>query len=363
MTSTTYPESAKDWKGQFIKHLLYALAENADIKLGIWAPPGEIPPSVDYCATEMEKIWLKNLSRQGGIAHVLRNNKLQGIIQASLLLKIMRQAYKRNSTVDIIHANWLQSILALPRTKSPVVTSVLGTDFALLKLPGMTKAIRSKLRDRKVIITPNAEWMTPVLENHFGDLAGIKTIPFGVDNVWFNVDSHENLETPRKWLVVLRVTAKKIGPLFEWGESIFRGSDELHLLGPMQENLNIPSWVKYHGPTNPNELANTWFPQAFGFITLSEHDEGRPQVLLEAMAAGLPIIASSISAHKNLFDHKHTGWLVDSKESLIKGIHWLQQEPNRKTVVASAKNWVITNVGTWRDCANRYIDIYHSLLD
>jgi glycosyltransferase involved in cell wall biosynthesis len=363
MTSTSYPETASDWKGQFIRHLVYALANNDQMKLSIWAPPGELPPSVEYSATDSEKKWLQNLAKQGGIAHVLRKNRFQGMIQAGLLLNKMRHAYLKNFSPDIIHANWLQSVLALPKTRCPVVASVLGTDFALLKLPGMVKAIRSKLRNRKAVITPNAEWMVTDLESHFGDLAGVKAIPFGVDDVWFNIDSTVNFDAPRKWLVVLRITAKKIGPLFEWGETIFRDSDELHLLGPMQENLKIPSWVKYHGATNPSELASQWFPKAFGMITLRHHDEGRPQVLLEAMAAGLPILASNISAHSNLINHAKTGWLVDSRESFLEGIEWLQCDSNRKAVAAQANNYVRTHLGTWHDCANRYIEIYRSLLD
>ena len=97
-------------------------------------------------------------------------------------------------------------------------------------------------------------------------------------------------------------------------------------------------------------------------ITLSQHDEGRPQVLLEAMAAGLPIIASDISAHKNLIQHQHTGWIANSYDSFRQGMEWLSIPDNSASVGIAAKNWVKENVGTWRDCAAKYIQLYNSLL-
>jgi hypothetical protein len=97
MTSTSYPETPSDWKAQFIRHLVYALAESGEVTLSLWAPPGVLPPSVNNCATESEKHWLDCLAKRGGIAHVLRKNKLQGIISAGLLLHKMKRAYSSHS--------------------------------------------------------------------------------------------------------------------------------------------------------------------------------------------------------------------------------------------------------------------------
>jgi len=50
----------------------------------------------------------------------------------------------------------------------------------------------------------------------------------------------------------------------------------------------------YHGPVSPDNLWGKWFPLCSGLITLSHHDEGKPQVMIEAMVAGLPVIASDM---------------------------------------------------------------------
>ena len=125
------------------------------------------------------------------------------------------------------------------------------------------------------------------------------------------------------WLMVSRVTKGKLGHLLEWGEGLFGQNRKLHLLGPMQEAIELPDWVEYHGPTNPEALAAEWFPKVCGLITLSSHDEGRPQVMIEAMAAGLPVLASDLPAHRDLLVDGRAGSLLRSPEELARMLNFL----------------------------------------
>ena len=125
--------------------------------------------------------------------------------------------------------------------------------------------------------------------------------------------------------------------------------------------MTIPTWVHYHGPTNPAELHDKWFPEATGLITLSDHDEGRPQVMLEAMAAKLPIIASDIAAHRNMIAHRQTGWITQTREDFQEGLGWLTNSHNNMTTGLAASEWARKHVGTWDDCAERYLAAYEKL--
>src|SRR3546814_10537444 len=80
----------------------------------------------------------------------------------------------------------------------------------------------------------------------------------------------------------------------------------------MEEEVELPGWVHYHGPASPRLLADEVFPAARGLITLSQHAEGRPQVLLEAMAASLPIVASAMPAHASIVAPGETGLICHS---------------------------------------------------
>lgn len=361
MTSTSYPRNAQDWRGVFIRHLVTALSSQVDLKL--WAPPGKLSPQVSYVCSPQEARWLDTLMEQGGIAHILRKGTLARLTTPMHLLWMLRKVYRRHPQVDLFHINWLQNALPLKGMKHPALISVLGSDLGLLKLPLMTKLLRQVFRQRACLLAPNAEWMVSELEYHFGEVAQILPISFGIEAPWYELKRHWQEHQPKIWVVVSRLTKKKIGPLFEWGQEIFQqGEHELHLFGPQQEALEVPAWIHYHGATYPQELREQWFPRAAGLITLSQHDEGRPQVLLEAMAAGLPILASKLPAHNHLLTHQQTGWLAGSQDQFETGITWLSNDQQNERVSEASRNWVKQHIGTWEDCAQRYLRAYQMLL-
>jgi len=362
MTSTSYPENLQDWRGRFIANMAGALARRDDISLSLWAPPGDLPAGVAAASTPADAAWLAHLSQRGGIAHLLRTRKLLAMGTILSLIARLGRAYRKHSP-DVAHVNWLQNALPLWGTSTPAVITVLGTDFGLLRLPGMRSLLRALLRQRRAILAPNAEWMRPFLQQAFGDVAEVRTIAFGVDDPWFElVRQPLTVEGPRHWLAVTRLTKNKIGDLFEWGDGLFGTGRQLHLFGPMQEQISLPSWVQYHGPTHPADLLERWFPIACGLITLSRHDEGRPQVMLEAMAAGLPVLASDLPAHRDIVQHRATGWLAETPQDLATGLAWLNDAANNRHTGQAARRWIKDRVGTWDDCAGRYAAAYQELL-
>ena len=362
MCSTSYPETSQDWRGRFIANLAVALAQRDDLTLSLWAPPGDLPANVSSATTPADARWLQRLAHQGGIAHLLRSRRILAARAVLTLLARLGHAYRRQP-IDVAHVNWLQNALPLWGSSTPALITVLGSDFGLLRLPGMKSLLRAVLRQRRAILAPNADWMQPALEQAFGDLAEIRPIAFGVDDPWFDVVRIPPPDGTRHWLAVTRLTKNKIGDLFNWGDGLFGEQRQLHLFGPMQEQVDLPDWVIYHGSTHPAELLKTWFPQACGLITLSRHDEGRPQVILEAMAAGLPVLASDLPAHRDMVIHRQTGYLASTRDKLCEGLNWLGEPEHNQQTGQAARQWVRNSIGTWDDCAGRYAAAYRSLLE
>ena len=358
--ATSYPRSTDDWQGLFIQRLVDALAARDSLQASLWAPPGPLAAGVTWAGTESDADFLTALAGGGGIAHQLRQQKIRGGLRALELLRRLRALYRR-SDHDLIHVHWLQNALPLLGLDRRVVVSVLGTDFAMLKLPGMVTALRRVFASNRCVLTPNAPWMAPELERHFGDIASVVPVNFGIDDVWYSLEQ-ETPENRQDWLCVSRVTEGKIGDLFDWGEDVFHDDRRLTLVGPNQGGLTIPGWVNYQGSATPQDIASAWFPRATGLVSLSRHAEGRPQVMLEAMAAGLPIVASSLPAHQATIIDGETGCLVDSRAAFAAAMKRLDDPGLRLELGARAREKARHDFGLWSDCAHRFEQVYRSLL-
>jgi len=359
LATTSYPLDSADWKARFIYDLAAAIDRTGEVQVQLWGPPGHLPGDVSSANSRGDTAWLHQMAGEGGIAHLLRTRPATGLIQARGILARLREACARNRA-DIYHVNWLQLALGLPDDGRPLYVAVLGSDFGLLRLPGMGRLLRRKFSTRPTVLAPNAGWMQARLTELFGDVAEIRPNPFGVAPAWFDV--RRQIGEPREWLVVTRITRKKLGDLLRWGKGLFGRHRRLRLLGPMQENITLPAWIEYGGPTNPDSLRQQWFPGAAGLLTLSRHDEGRPQVMIEAMAAGLPVIASRIPAHADLIRHGETGWLVDSRDELAEALREAETPSAAAEITARARSRIRETIGTWDDYARRCLTAYTSLL-
>ena len=362
MVSTSFPGSARDWRGRFIYDMAAHVGAQSGVNLSLWAPPGELPPAVSSATSAGESEWLKRMLSRGGVAHLLRRRPVAGIRTAARLIAHQRHAYRREPA-DVMHINWLQNALALWKLPTPAVITVLGSDLGFLRLPGLRRALRAVFSTRRAILAPNAEWMVQPLRDQFADVADISPVPFGVGAEWFEISREPSFAEPAEWIVVSRVTRDKIGNLLAWGDGLFNDARLLHLFGPMQERMELPHWVRYHGATHPTALQSTWFPKATGFITLSRHDEGRPQVMLEAMAAGVPVVASDLAAHRDFVRTDDTGFIVRNADEFTDALRRLEDPAENQRVGAEARAWVQNGVGTWDDCARRYVVLYRQLVE
>lgn len=357
MVSTSFPGSAQDWRGRFIYDMAAHVGAHRGVNLSLWAPPGDLPPEVSCAASASESQWLRRMLSRGGVAHLLRRRPLAGTLTAVRLIAHERRAYRREPA-DVMHINWLQNALALWRLPTPTVITVLGSDLGFLRLPGLRRSLRAVLSKRRAILAPNAEWMVRPLRDQFADVAEICPVPFGVGAEWFEISREPSFAEPAEWVAVSRVTRHKIGNLLAWGDGLFNASRRLHLFGPMQERMALPHWVHYHGATDPFALRTTWFPRAVGLITLSRHDEGRPQVMLEAMAAGVPVVASDLAAHRDFVRSDETGFIVRSRDEFSAALCRLENPAENRRVGGVARAWIRDEIGTWEHCASRYVALY-----
>jgi glycosyltransferase involved in cell wall biosynthesis len=157
-----------------------------------------------------------------------------------------------------------------------------------------------------------------------------------------------NLE-PRKQLDVLFRALHQIKPRVPAAQLVIVGSGEsagaLDQTQPLQKlsvELGLQSVLRFVGRVSEEALLQ-WYAAADVFV-LPSSSEAQGIVALEAMACGLPVVASAVGGLLGTLDDGHTGYLVPSGgvgplADRIAGL--LEDEPRRTSVGVAARERVV----------------------
>ena len=123
--------------------------------------------------------------------------------------------------------------------------------------------------------------------------------------------------------------------------------------------LDIEQYVHFLGHV-PHEKIQDQLHNADAFI-LASYSEGRPNVVIEAMGAALPIVASRISGNLELIQHGHNGLLFinDDNDDLCRQIMKLAESIGiRERLGTSARKKIFDDNISWQRTANEYFHIF-----
>jgi len=123
------------------------------------------------------------------------------------------------------------------------------------------------------------------------------------------------------------------------------------------------TWCEYGGMISRAELREE-FRQA-DIVALPTNEDNCPMVVLEAQAAGLPVMASNVGGVPDLVEDGVTGLLTDpaSPESMSKAIERLLTDPELvATLVKNGRRQAIEKFHP-RVIAQRHLQIYREILD
>lgn len=97
-----------------------------------------------------------------------------------------------------------------------------------------------------------------------------------------------------------------------YGTLIIGGGPEVSAL---KAQAGVSPNITFMGEVRPGEVRK-YLLQGFALVLPSVHGEGLPNVLLEAMAVGLPVIATRTAGIPDVVDHGRTGFLIPPADSL-----------------------------------------------
>lgn len=80
-------------------------------------------------------------------------------------------------------------------------------------------------------------------------------------------------------------------------------------------------------------------------MILPSFSEGFPNILLEGMSCGLPVIGTRVGGIPEMIDHEENGLLIDpgSKKEIKKALSYLRDEEERKRLGKNAREKVLSN--------------------
>ena len=144
---------------------------------------------------------------------------------------------------------------------------------------------------------------------------------------------------------------------------IVGGGPELEPLRAQAASLGVSSCFTFAGTVPATEMPKH-FSEADVFV-LSSRSEGRPNVVVEALAGGLPVISTDLEGVQGMVRDGDTGWLVavDDADALALALDQaitdraeLQRRGDR------ARAFARNQIGTWSDTARCYQALFQTVL-
>ncbi len=134
----------------------------------------------------------------------------------------------------------------------------------------------------------------------------------------------------------------------------------LEALAEKQDVANLVTFIGFvaHGDV-PDQLNNTSVYVGPSITTKTGYKEGFGLVFIEAMAAGLPVIASRSGGITDIVKHMETGLLVEEKDSEQIAKYILQLSKNnslREQLIKNGKE--LAKNYSWQNIASQYSELY-----
>ena len=125
----------------------------------------------------------------------------------------------------------------------------------------------------------------------------------------------------------------------------------------------FPYPVYSMGYVDDEHLMASIYNSCNAFVIPSLQDN-LPNTIVEAMASGVPCIATKVGGIPQMINHKENGYLAEPKdaEDIKRGLEWLFGESDYQQVCQNARSFA-TREYSEQSVAMRYIEIYNDLLN
>lgn len=386
VVTTSYPIEAGDVSGIFVYRLVKHLSAGIDTTV-ITPASDKVTVTGRTHSRHAVKIfryaprrWQVLAHRGGGIPAAISRNPWLYLLLPILLLAMLLTCLRLARRFNLFHAQWsvngLVACLAGKFTGKPVLTTLRGSDVNLALKSSLHRFLlrRCVTLSTKVVAVSDSLVMT--VRQLIPDAPASKfcVIANGVDGEFLNIPRIAGNETSLLKLVTVGnlTTNKGVDQLLRALQLLAGEKIRLQIVGdgPERENLfelatslNLQHRVDFVGAVPPGDMVGV-MSRADVFV-LPSHSEGRPNAMLEAMAAALPVVATDIPGVREIVTTRINGLLFTDGDyrTLATCLKELAHDVAlRNDLGTAARQFIITHGYRWRDTADRYIRLYREIL-
>jgi glycosyltransferase involved in cell wall biosynthesis len=351
--TTSWPRHLGDIAGSFVYHWCLSLADRGH-HLHVLYPQHPtstsvpLPPQEGLSAQPISYPLQKSLFYGAGAPDNLSRSFRPWLEAPLFVAALLREARKLAPHFDQVVAHWLLPCgLVAAHTNKPFSCIAHSGDVSLLeRLPRpIARLFASMLRRGKLAaVAPHLQRRLAAYDLH------AQCLPMGVESLVF--DAVQEREAAREALQLNKFTILAMGRLvpikgFDLLLSALEGLDVTLLLagdGPLRTELCKSAAQKGIDLRYLGVVSGTAKRQAFAAADclclpsrqLGTRSEGMPVTILEAFAAGLPVIASNVGGPRDCIQHGVTGFLVEegNVQALRDAVEKLVRRPDVLAYVA-----------------------------
>ncbi len=386
--TTSYPLHPGSSVGVFVQSLYRCLSVECAIDVVCPADSKPMKATFDDSAATGIRIhavryapraWRRLAQESGGVVTGLRRAPGYVLLLPGLLFGLFWRCLLRTSDADLIHANWavcgaVAGIVGRLRRK-PVITTLRGSDVTRATRSWLDRVILGvAVRNSRIVICVS-EAMAEQLRMQFPRrTADIHACLNGADEAFFQINRAASDDTGLRVLAVGNLIPLKGFDVLIEAVARARHGEQMHTCiiggGPEREALlalaasrGVSSCFTFAGTVPATNMPKR-ISEADVFV-LSSRSEGRPNVVVEALAGGLPVISTDLEGVQGMVRNGDTGWLVavDDPDALAAALDQavtdraeLRRRGERARAVARIQ------IGTWADTARCYEALFRTAL-
>ncbi|MCA1962014.1 MAG: glycosyltransferase [Desulfomonile sp.] len=383
--TTSYPSHEHDPSSVFIARLLAAIKRRG-YDLAVIAPSD----GTTYGAREIDGIEtfrfgyflprsLERLTRTGGgIPENLAQSWLARIQLVPMMLIFLVHALRGARRADLIYANWLGAgiigAVASLLTGKPLVVSFRGDDGYLARDRFVWRVFTKWVERRASVIAPVSGELVRILVELGVPETKCRLPRFGVDTETFHPPAEKKLrrEHPTVLFVGSLIPRKGLHDLLEALACPDLARTTLVVVGDgydrsrlveMADRLGLSVRIEWKGTLAPGEVACEM--RSADILCLPSSMEGRPNVVNEAMASGLPVIATRIGGIPDMVEEGKTALLHEpgDVQGLRQCLVALVHDPEARAQMGRAGHEFLKSSGiSWDVTAEDFDAMFGSIL-